>query len=103
MPQSSIVEALATVLAGEDVSFLHGENLKYAVPIRLEYSDADKADLEQVLSLRLRSQSGSLVPLSEIVEVIPRVREYSIYHKDMMPVVYVTGDMAGETDSPLYG
>ncbi len=103
VPQSSIVEALATVLAGEDASFLHGENLKYAVPIRLEYSDADKADLEQVLSLRLRSQSGSLVPLSEIVEVIPRVREYSIYHKDMMPVVYVTGDMAGETDSPLYG
>ncbi|MBL3598552.1 MAG: efflux RND transporter permease subunit [gamma proteobacterium endosymbiont of Lamellibrachia anaximandri] len=101
--QSTVAEALATVLGGEDVSFLHGENLKYAVPIRLEYSDADKADLEQVLSLRVRAQSGTLVPLSEIVQVVPRVREYSIHHKDLMPVVYVTGDMAGETDSPLYG
>jgi len=30
-------------------------------------------------------------------------REHSIYHKDLLSVVYVTGDMAGETDSPLYG
>ncbi len=101
--QSSVAEALATVLKGEDAGFLHGENLKYAVPIRIEYSDADKADLAQVLSLRLRAESGELVPLSEIVEIIPRVREYSIQHKDLLPVVYVTGDMAGEIDSPLYG
>ncbi|MEJ2591738.1 MAG: efflux RND transporter permease subunit, partial [Candidatus Thiodiazotropha sp.] len=101
--QSTVAEALATVLNGEDASFLHGENLKYAVPIRIEYSDADKADLDQVLSLRVRSQAGGLVPLSEIVQVIPRVREYSIYHKDLLPVVYVTGDMAGKIDSPLYG
>ncbi len=101
--QSTVAEALATVLSGEDASFLHGENLKYAVPIRIEYAEADKADLDQVLSLRVRSQSGGLVPLSEIVQIIPRVREYSIHHKDLLPVVYVTGDMAGETDSPLYG
>ncbi|MES9919046.1 MAG: efflux RND transporter permease subunit [Candidatus Thiodiazotropha sp.] len=103
VPQSAVAEALSTVLAGEDASYLHGENLKYAVPIRIEYAEADKADLDQVLALRVRAQSGKLVPLSEIVQVIPRVREYSIHHKDLLPVVYVTGDMAGETDSPLYG
>ena len=27
----------------------------------------------------------------------------AIYHKDLLPVVYVTGDMAGRLDSPLYG
>ncbi|MEA3410305.1 MAG: efflux RND transporter permease subunit, partial [Pseudomonadota bacterium] len=101
--QTSISEALATVLTGEDVSYLHGANIKYAVPIRVEYSEADKADLEQVLSLRVRSDSGALVPLSEVVEVVRTHREHSIYHKDLLPVVYVTGDMAGETDSPLYG
>ncbi|MEW8683515.1 MAG: efflux RND transporter permease subunit [Candidatus Thiodiazotropha endolucinida] len=103
VPQSAVAEALSTVLAGEDASYLHGENLKYAVPIRIEYAEEDKADLDQVLALRVRAQSGKLVPLSEIVQVIPRVREYSIHHKDLLPVVYVTGDMAGETDSPLYG
>ena len=101
--QSSIAEALAAVLRGEDMSFLHGANVKYAVPIRVEYSEADKADLEQVLALRVRSQSGRLVPLSEIVSIVEASREHSIHHKDLLPVVYVTGDMAGETDSPLYG
>ena len=27
----------------------------------------------------------------------------AIYHKDLLPVVFVTGDMAGRLDSPLYG
>jgi multidrug efflux pump subunit AcrB len=101
--QASVAQALGTVLAGEDMSFLHGANVKYAVPIRVEYDAADKADLEQVLALRVRSMGGQLVPLSEIVEVIDSTREHSIYHKDLLPVVYVVGDMAGKTDSPLYG
>ena len=101
--QSTVAEALATVLEGEDMSFLHGANVKYAVPIRVEYSEADKADLEQVLALRVLSLSGQLVPLSEIASLVETSREHSIFHKDLLPVVYVTGDMAGETDSPLYG
>jgi multidrug efflux pump subunit AcrB len=101
--QESVVTALGTVLGGEDVTYLHGKNRKYAVPIRLKYSESDKADLEQVLSLRVRSQNGTLVPLSEIVVLEPAKREYSIQHKDLLPVVYLTGDMAGKTDSPLYG
>ncbi|MEJ2322389.1 MAG: efflux RND transporter permease subunit [Gammaproteobacteria bacterium] len=101
--QSTIARALQTVLQGEDVTYLHGETSKYAVPIRLMYSEADKSDLDQVLSLRLQSRGGSLIPLSEIVTVIGEERENAIYHKDLLPVVYVTADMAGELDSPLYG
>jgi len=102
--QDQVTEALATVLDGRDISYLHGANQKYAVPIRVEYAEADKADLEQVLALQVRSQtSGTLVPLSEIVELVESSREHSIQHKDLLPVVYVTGDMAGKVDSPLYG
>jgi multidrug efflux pump subunit AcrB len=101
--QQVIGEALTTVLNGSDVTYLHGKNLKYAVPIRVEYADADKADLEQVLALQVRSVSGTLVPLNELVEIRQGVREEHIYHKDLLPVVYVTGDIAGDVDSPLYG
>jgi len=101
--QSAIAQALGTVLDGEDVTFLHGENIKYAVPVRVQYDEADKGDLEQVLALKIRSQTGNLVPLAELVTPVDGKREYSIYHKDLLPVVYVTGDMAGKTDSPLYG
>ena len=101
--QQVVAEALTTVLNGSDVTYLHGRNLKYAVPIRIEYGDADKADLEQVLALQVRSTSGALVPLTELVDIIPGEREKNIYHKDLLPVVYVTADLAGGVDSPLYG
>jgi len=104
IPQSAIVDALGIVLGGEDMTYIHAPNLKYAVPVRVRYSEGDRADLGQVLSLKVRSQtSGKLVPLSEVVRVIPAERELNIHHKDMLPVVYVTGDMAGPIDSPLYG
>lgn len=101
--QQVIGEALTTVLNGSDVTYLHGKNLKYAVPIRIEFADGDKADLEQVLALQVRSVNGTLVPLNELVEIHSGVREGNIYHKDLLPVVYVTADAAGEIDSPLYG
>jgi len=101
--QQSIVAALSTVLSGEDVSYLHDESLKYPLPIRLEYSVADKGSIDTALNLRVRSMTGALVPLSTVVWVEKSHREHSIYHKDMQPVVFVTGDMAGKLDSPLYG
>jgi multidrug efflux pump subunit AcrB len=101
--QDSVSQAMATVIGGTDMTFLHGKNMKYAVPIRVKYAESDKSDLQQVLSLKIPSARGEPVPLSEIVKVIPAKREHSIHHKDLLPVVYVTGDMAGDTDSPLYG
>ncbi len=103
LSQSDVVQALSAVLDGEDMAYIHGTNLKYAVPIRVRLGEAARADLDQVLAFKIRSRNGVFVPLSEIVTVVPSQREYSIHHKDLLPVVYVTGDMAGKTDSPLYG
>ncbi len=101
--QTSVTAAISTVLGGEDVTFIHDKNLKYAVPVRLEFPVSNKDKMSSILSLRVRSQSGALVPMSEVVTVHESKREHSINHKDLLPVVYVMGDMTGETDSPLYG
>ncbi len=101
--QQLITQSISTVLGGEDVVYLHGKNLKYAVPIRLEFPVANKDKIESVLALRVRSRAGALIPMSELVEIKENKREYSINHKDLLPVVYVMGDMIGDIDSPLYG
>jgi len=101
--QAAIAAAVATLVDGEDVGYLHRDNLKYPVPLRLELREGDKAGLSSVLSLNLRSAHGTLVPLSEVVTLVRTRNENSIYHKDLLPVVFVTADMAGELDSPLYG
>jgi len=103
VPQQSIVAAISTILSGEDVSYLHDAHVKFPLPIRLEYAVKDKASIDSILQLRVRSTLGNLVPLSEVLVVEEQQRENAIYHKDLQRVVFVTGDMAGELDSPLYG
>jgi multidrug efflux pump subunit AcrB len=51
----------------------------------------------------VRGTGGQLVPISELVTVADTPREQPVYHKDLLPVDYVVGDMAGHVDSPLYG
>jgi multidrug efflux pump subunit AcrB len=47
-------------------------------------------------------RTGRLVALRELVKVAPAIEEKSIYHKNLMPVTYVTGDVAGAMESPVY-
>jgi multidrug efflux pump subunit AcrB len=103
LKQASVTEAVQAALAGADIGFLHGNNAKYEIPIRIEFPNASKANISSVLALKIRSQQGVLVPLSEIVSVEYSDLEKTIYHKDILPVLLVTADMAGELDSPLYG
>lgn len=101
--QDHIVQTIATALAGADVTFVHMGRERYPIPVRLELSAANKTDIGSMLALEVRAASGALVPLSELVDVSTAAWDGAIYHKDLLPVVYVTGDMAGKLDSPLYG
>lgn len=98
-----ITHTLAAVLSGDDVSYLHDGSAKYPVPLRLILSPEDKSDIQQVLAVKIKSSTGAMIALADIVNVKEAVIEHSIYHKDLLPVVYVTADMAGALDSPLYG
>lgn len=98
-----ISNAISTALKGEDVSYLHDANTKFPTPIRLELPVGDKADIRTVLGLNVKGANNKLIPLSDLVRVQNGQREYAIYHKDLLPVTFVTGDAAGELDSPLYG
>ncbi len=101
--QQAVTSAITAALHGEDVSYLHSETGKYPIPLRLEFKGGDKSTLHTLQSLHVRAATGNLVPLGEITEIIETTREQSIYHKDLLPVVFIFADAAGELDSPLYG
>jgi multidrug efflux pump subunit AcrB len=103
VPQANVTRAVQMALSGEDVTYIQNDYQKYMTPVRLEFSTADKADLDALMTLRVAGSNGNLVPLSEITEIREALWERTIYHKDLLPVVFVTGDMAGSLDSPLYG
>ena len=104
--QKDIVETVRLGLAGEDVTPLHDGEAKYEIPVRITLPAEKQSRLDSLLKLKVRAMAAHgthLVPISEVVEARPAQREKVVYHKDLLPVVYVTGDMGGELDSPLYG
>ena len=98
-----VVETMRAGLSGMDATPLHDGHSKYEVPVRLTLPAEQQAELGEFLKLTLRAADGSLVPMSELVRVVRNERERPVYHKDLLPVVYVVADQAGRTDSPLYG
>ncbi len=101
--QATLVSTLRAGLAGEDVAYLHDQQ-KYPTPIRLRLPASEQGNLERLLSLSVQSHSsGQPVPIRELVQWVPGQTQQPILHKDLMPVAYVVGDMAGRLDSPLYG
>jgi len=98
-----IADTIQVALAGQDVTSLHEEDSKYAPPLRMALPAEKRSRIDDVLKLKVRAKDGVLVSLSELVQVVQTQRDYPIYHKDLLPVVFVTGDMAGDLDSPLYG
>ncbi|MFB2726446.1 efflux RND transporter permease subunit [Shewanella mangrovisoli] len=103
VPYSNIVDLIATSVGGKDVSYLHIAQQKQPVPIRLQLQEGAKIDLEQVLNMKLQSQTGQSVPVSELVTIKRGKIDAPIIHKNMIPMVMVVADMAGPLDSPLYG
>ena len=101
--QSDIVEVVGMGLAGQDVTPVRNTESKFEIPVRVTLPAEKQSTLDALLKLRVRSRDGQLVPVSELVEVRDAAREKAIYHKDLLPVVYVVGDMGGKLDSPLYG
>ena len=105
--QKDIVETVRMGLGGEDVTPVHGGDAKYEIPVRIVLPAEQQSNLDQLLKLKVRghmnANEGNLVHVSELVEAKRTAREKVIYHKDLLPVVYVVGDMGGKLDSPLYG
>jgi multidrug efflux pump subunit AcrB len=101
--QKDVVQTLRMGLSGENVTPVHSGSAKYEIPVRLTLAPQKQSGLDELLKLTVRARDGALVPLSELVEPLPQPREKTLYHKDLLPVVFVVGDMAGKLDSPLYG
>jgi multidrug efflux pump subunit AcrB len=110
---ATISQTLKIAVDGESVDLLHQPAEKEDVNIRLELPRSAKTTPEELLALRVRSgdanalpepgASGSpLVPLRELVKVEHVTVEKSLYHKNLMPVTYVIGDVAGIVESPVY-
>jgi multidrug efflux pump subunit AcrB len=103
IPMAAVAQTVSAALSGADAAFLHDGQSKYPVAVRIQLPLESQVGLDSILALSLRSTSGQLVPLSELVTVERGIIDKPLLTKDLKGVSYVFGDMAGKLDSPLYG
>ena len=103
IPVQVIAQTVHAALSGADAAYLHDGHTKYPVPVRLQLPLDKQVGLDNLLALPMKAANGAMVPLSELVTVERGVIDQPLFTKNLLPVVYVLGDMAGKLDSPLYG
>ncbi|MFO0697402.1 MAG: efflux RND transporter permease subunit [Polyangiales bacterium] len=97
-----ITATLRVSATGQSIGLLHAPGEQEDVDVVLDVPRGQRSSTEDLLALRVRAQNGSLVPLRELVRVEHTTQERSIYHKNLLPVTYVIGDVAGEIESSAY-
>ena len=98
----NVTQALSTALSGSQIGLLHDEGSREDVPVTVRLDRSERSGLSQLDQVAVRSQSGAMVPLRELVEAAPIPTDKSIYHKNLLPVIYITGDVVGRQESPVY-
>ncbi|MBK7709413.1 MAG: efflux RND transporter permease subunit [Acidobacteria bacterium] len=97
-----IANTVRLALDGANVGLLHVPTEKEDAFINLRLPKAERTSLDDLQQIKVVGAAGNLVPISELVEVKEVRSDKSIYHKNLMPVVYVTADVAGAVESPVY-
>ncbi|MFM2011071.1 MAG: hypothetical protein RLZZ479_1462, partial [Bacteroidota bacterium] len=97
-----VVGNLTYLLKEYPVSNLYDENSNDNVGIVLALDDKDKTSLSDIQNLKIKGSQGNMVAVSDLVKVVKDTLQKTIYRKDQKRVVYVTADMAGTLESPVY-
>jgi len=100
--EDDIARSMQIASAGYSAGLLHVDSEKEDIPLTVRLDRASRSDVDRLQDLQVAGRSGRLVALRELVKITQGVEDKSIYHKNLMPVTYVTGDVAGAMESPVY-
>lgn len=98
-----VVHTLQMALGGHEVSQLYAEREHEQVGISLRLREDERSGLTDLKKVNILNQKGQTVALGDLVELKKGLQDKSIYRKNQKRVVYVTADIAGKLESPVYG
>ncbi|MBU2178150.1 MAG: efflux RND transporter permease subunit [Gammaproteobacteria bacterium] len=100
---ATVSQLMQMAVQGSNAGYLRNDHSRSLTPVVLKLQQDAIANWQQLALLPVPTQQGGTVALAEVTKRIETVRENTIYRKDLRPVVFVTADLAGGIDSPLYG
>ena len=90
---------VAMAAAGSPAGILHDPQAREAIPVVLRLPRSQRGTLDVLRSIRIGPHAAAV---GELVQISEAREEQSVYHKNLLPVTYVTADVAGEIESPVY-
>jgi len=97
-----IVAILQMALMHYPIDKIYSEKSDKQVGIVFRLKDNQKTTIEGILQLKVATQFGTMIPISSLVKVVKGENNKSIFRKNQQEVVYITADMAGNLESPIY-
>ncbi len=97
-----IAHTMNMALSERAVTNLYDENATKQVGLILALDETEKSSIADISQLKILSKQGTLITIGDLVEIKETTREKNIFRKNQKRVVYVTADMAGELESPVY-
>ena len=97
-----VTQTLRLAVGGIEVGLAHLPKEKEDVPLLVRLPREERSGVTSLSDLQVMGANGRLVPLREVVRPEEGLQTHNIYRKNMKRVVYVTGDMAGAEESPVY-
>jgi multidrug efflux pump subunit AcrB len=96
---AQVSAAVHMATEGRTVGLLHDPPAREDVPVVLRLPRTVRGSMAAVRELRL---GPHFVAVGELTREETRTEADSVYHKNLLPVTYVTGDLAGAAESPVY-
>ncbi len=99
---NEVAQTLRLAVGGVDIGLTHLPKEKEDVVLLVRLPEPQRSGVTRLTDLQVMGRNGRLVPLSEVVRPEAGLQGYDIYRKNMRRVVYVTADVAGAEESPVY-
>ena len=97
-----VTRTVQTGLGGANAGLLHDPHSREDIPVEVRLARADRSSIADLGNLKLPTPQGGQISLQEVTDVQTSTIDTSVYRKNLQPVVYVTGDVAGGEESPVY-
>ncbi|MFA6768586.1 MAG: efflux RND transporter permease subunit, partial [Parabacteroides sp.] len=102
IPEVQILQSVNAALSGMPIGIMHNPSTVNQIGIVLQLPDKDKSGIEDILSVKVVNKQGLAIPVGDLVKITEGKKEKSISRKDQKRVVFVTADVAGSLESPVY-
>ena len=99
---AAVAETVHIGLDGATAGLLHDAKSREDVPIRVQLDRPGRSAIESLTAMRMPTASGGQVSIAEVTNVEKKSIDITRYGKNLRPVVYVLGDVAGQEESPVY-